>query len=403
MRLVRSPAVDSTLGSARLPMNEPLLRLFRRLIEELDRPESVEWDPAEGTIDPSVYSSDERYQSELDGIFRRMPLCLGHAGQLPNPGDMIAREVIGLPLLIVRDRDGEIGVFLNVCRHRGARLVVEQEQVCHANALSCPYHAWTYDLHGELCSIPGRDGFPTIDRSERGLRRLPSEVRHGLIWVGLDPDQPDLDVSGFLGEIDGDLSAMDLASHRFYRQHARVRKTNWKLVMDAFQEVYHINRLHAKTIAPFFLERKLAGEGVGLHTRLLVGRDRLPEAVALPPEQWDLRNHVTLTHVVFPNSLIIYHPDSTSHLAMLPSAPGEILFVHTMLIPHEPRSDKERTHWERNFDMIDEGVFGSEDLFVSEQIQKGLSSGANDTFVFGRFEQHLRRFHENVASLVAII
>ena len=382
-------------------MNEPLLRLFRRLIDELDRPESVEWDLTESTINPAVYSSAEHYQREIDAIFRCMPLCLGHAGQLPNPGDMIAREVIGMPLVMVRDRDGGIGVFLNVCRHRGARLVVEQEQVCHANALSCPYHAWTYDLRGALRSIPGREGFPTTDQSERGLRRLPSAVRHGLIWVGLDPEQKDLDVAGFLGDIDDDLTAMDLASNRFYRQHARVRKTNWKLVMDAFQEVYHINRLHAKTIAPFFLERKVAGEGVGLHTRLLVGRDRLREAVELPPAQWDLRNHLTLTHVVFPNSLIIYHPDSTSHLAMLPSAPDEILFVHTMLIPHEPRSDKERAHWERNFAMIDEGVFGAEDLAVSEQIQKGLGAGANETCVFGRFEQHLRRFHENCAQVVA--
>ena len=401
MRPVTMTAVDVALGSARLPMNEPLLRLFRRLIDELDRPESVEWDTTESTINPAVYSSSEHYQLEIDAIFRRMPLCLGHAGQLPNPGDMIAREVIGMPLVMVRDRDGGIGVFLNVCRHRGARLVVEQEQVCHANALSCPYHAWTYDFHGALRSIPGREGFPTTDRSERGLRRLPSAVRHGLIWVGLDPEQKDLDVAAFLGDIDDDLTAMDLASHRFYRQHARVRKTNWKLVMDAFQEVYHINRLHAKTIAPFFLERKVAGEGVGLHTRLLVGRDRLREAVELPPSQWDLRNHLTLTHVVFPNSLIIYHPDSTSHLAMLPSAPDEILFVHTMLIPHDPRSDKELAHWERNFAMIDEGVFGAEDLAVSEQIQKGLGAGANETFIFGRFEQHLRRFHENCALVVA--
>jgi Ring hydroxylating alpha subunit (catalytic domain) len=136
-------------------------------------------------------------------------------------------------------------------------------------------------------------------------------VRHGLIWVQLDQDQPNIDVAGFLGEIDEDLTALDLGSHLFYRQHARVRKTNWK-----------------------------------------------------------------------------------------PSAPGEILFVHTMLIPHEPRTDKERAHWERNFAMIDEGVFGAEDLVVSEQIQKGLSSGDNETLVFGRFEQHLRRFHENVASLV---
>lgn len=387
-------------GFSCLPMNEALLRLFRRLLDELEMHESDEWDPAESMIDPAVYSDNERFNREIDLIFRRMPLCLGHVDQLPNPGDMIAREVIGLPLLIMRDKGGDIGVFLNVCRHRGARVLVDQNQVCHANALSCPYHAWTYDLEGALRSVPGREGFPTLDRSTRGLRRLPATIRHGLIWVTLDTKGDAPDVGVFLGDLDDDLSSMDLQSHRFYRQHARVRKTNWKLVMDAFQEVYHINRLHAKTIAPYFLERRSAGEGVGLHARLLVGRDRLRETQALPVEQWDLRRHVTLTHVIFPNSLLIYHPDSTSHLAMFPTSVDEVLFVHTMFVAHEPRTDKERAHWERNFALIDEGVFGAEDLFVSEQIQRGLRSGANETLIFGRFEQHLSRFHRHVAALV---
>ena len=73
------------------------MRLFRRLLDELDCPESVEWDTTESTINPAVYSDAEHYQLEVDAIFRRMPLCLGHAGQLPKPGDMIAREVIGVP------------------------------------------------------------------------------------------------------------------------------------------------------------------------------------------------------------------------------------------------------------------------------------------------------------------
>ena len=221
-------------------------------------------------------------------------------------------------------------------------------------------------------------------------------VRHGLIWAILDPAQTEIDVKGFLGGIDDDLAVMDLASHRFHRQHARIRKTNWKLMMDAFQEVYHIKRLHASTIAPFFFERKSVGEAVGQHTRLVVARDRVREAENLAPPHWDLRRHATLTHVIFPNSLIIYHPDSTSHLAMFPTAPDEILFVHTMFIPHEPRTDKERAHWDRNFALIDEAVFGAEDLFISEQIQLGVRSGANESFLLGRFEQHLRRFHENI-------
>ena len=170
--------------------------------------------------------------------------------------------------------------------------------------------------------------------------------------------------------------------------------------MDAFQEVYHIRRLHAQTISPFFLDSKSTGEGVGLHTRILVARDRFAEAHGLPRPAWDLRRHATLTHAIFPNSLIIYHPDFTSHLGMFPSAPGEINFVHTMFTPHEPRSDKERSHWDRAFAMVDAGVFGAEDLFISEQIQLGLQSGANDSFLLGRLEHHLRRFHENIKMML---
>jgi hypothetical protein len=113
------------------------------------------------------------------------------------------------------------------------------------------------------------------------------------------------------------------------------------------------------------------------------------------PQAWDLRRHA-----IFLNSLIVYHPDSTSHLGMYPIAPGEIRFAHTMFIPHEPRNDKERVHWARNFAMIDEGVFGAEDLFISEQIQLGVQSGANDTLVLGRFEHHLRRFHGHVRAML---
>ncbi|HXD50253.1 MAG TPA: SRPBCC family protein, partial [Burkholderiales bacterium] len=223
-----------------------------------------------------------------------------------------------------------------------------------------------------------------------------SVVRHGLIWAIMDPNQSAIDVPGFLGGIDDDLTALDLGSHRFFRQHARKRKTNWKLVMDAFQEVYHIKRLHAKTIAPYFLDIKSAGEGVGPHTRILVGRENLAEAKVLPPQAWDIRKHATLTHAIFPNTLIIYHPDYTSHLGMFPTAPDEILFVHTMFTPHEPRSEKERAHWERSFALLDGGVFGDEDLFISEQIQMGVNSGANDALLLGRFEHHLRRFHGEI-------
>ena len=387
-------------AAADLPLNPPLHRLFTRLLAEQGAPEGADWDPREGSVDASVYRDPAFHQRELDAIFRRMPLCLGHADQLREPGSLIARELFGLPLLIVRDRQGEINVLLNVCRHRGARLVAEQESVCRKASLSCPYHAWNYDLDGRLRGVPGAEGFPTLDKDGHGLRRLPAQVRHGLIWAIMDPQGSDIDVAGFLGGIDDDLTVLGLGSHRFFSQHSRRGAANWKLMMDAFQEVYHIRRLHSSTISPFFPDPRATGEGEGLHTRILVARDRLPEAAALPPAQWDVRQHATLTHAIFPNSLLIYHPDATSHMAMFPIGPDQMQFVHTLFTPHEPRNDKEHAHWARTFKLIDEGVFGSEDLFISEQIQLGLASGANARFTLGRFEQHLRRFHENVRAVI---
>ncbi len=382
------------------PLNDALTALFQRLLDEMEQVESSEWDGQEGYVDVAAYSDPAHLSREIAHVLRKLPVCLGHADQLPDAGSMLARDIFGLPLLLVRDRTGEINVLLNVCRHRGARLVVGENEVCRRATLSCPYHAWTYDLEGTLRSIPAAAGFPNTDKTLHGLKRLPAQVRHGLIWAVLDSDATEIDVGAFLGDIDDDLTTLGLGSHRFFRQHTRRCPTNWKLMMDAFQEVYHIKTLHSRTIAPFFLNMKTAGEGAGLHTRILVGRDKLPQAQSLPAEAWDVRRHATLTHAIFPNSLLIYHPDATSHMAMFPITPDEMLFVHSFFTPHAPRDADERAHWDRTFEMIDGGVFSAEDLFISEQIQLGVRSGVNQQFVFGRFEQHLRRYHDNLANMI---
>jgi len=99
--------------------------------------------------------------------------------------------------------------------------------------------------------------------------------------------------------------------------------------------------------------------------------------------------------------VLIQHPDYVSHLGMFPSAPGETLFVHTMLTPWEPRDAKEEAHWDRSFALMDGDVFNGEDLFICEQIQLGFNGGGpRDTLVLGRCENNLRRFHEMVATAI---
>ena len=131
----------------------------------------------------------QRISGRAEHTVPGLPLCLGHEDQLDTSGTVLAREVAGLPLLMTRDSSGAVHVFLNACRHRGARLVTGEETVCRRSSLSCLYHGWTYGLDGRLLSVPRRDAFPTLDVAAHGLRQLPSAVRHGLIWATLDPEQ----------------------------------------------------------------------------------------------------------------------------------------------------------------------------------------------------------------------
>jgi Rieske 2Fe-2S family protein len=372
--------------------------LFERLLAELDHRASPDWSADQTTLDPMIYSDPERYRIERDRLFRRLPLCLGHADQLAEPGAVVAFELCGVPVLMARTRDGEVRVFLNVCRHRGARLVADEGVLCRKQSFVCPYHAWTYRLDGSLAGVPRAEAFPALEKHLLGLRELPSTVRHGLIWAVLDPnaDRSLLDVAVYLGALDDDLEAIGMGRHRFYRQHAVRRAANWKLIVDAFLEIYHVTRLHAGTIGPYFADSVSVSEPVGRHLRFLAARDRTIEVRDLPPERWSPQQHGTLVHFIFPNGIIVYHPDYISHLGMFPSAADETLFIHSMLTPELPADAKAEAHWARSFELMDTGVFNGEDLVICEQIQRGLRSGANDRLILGRLEQNLRRFHSSL-------
>jgi phenylpropionate dioxygenase-like ring-hydroxylating dioxygenase large terminal subunit len=380
----------------------PWQSMFERLARDMGKRDGAEWDPTESDLDPAIYHDRTIFEAEQAKLFRRLPLCLGHADQLRDAGSVLAREIAGVPLLMMRGRDDAIRVFLNVCRHRGARLVGEEGVACRRSGLSCHYHGWTYDLNGTLVGVPRREAFPTLDRASHGLRELPSAVHHGLIWAVLDHHQREMpDIAAFLGPIDGDLQALELGSHRFYRQRAVRRATNWKLIIDAFLEVYHVKRLHATTLGPFLEDTTYVADHVGPHQRILIARDTFAETRSLAMEEWSPRRHATLEHLIFPNSVLIQHPDYVSHLGMFPSAPGETLFVHTMLTPWEPRDEKEKAHWDRSFSLMDGDVFNGEDLFICEQIQLGFGAARpRDMLVLGRCENNLRRFHETVAAAI---
>jgi len=377
---------------------KPHMKLFAVL---LDKVKGLDGTPVPASVEVStdMYLDPELFVQERTNLFDKTPVIVGHASMLEKAGSHYTHDHLGKPLLLVKGKDGVIRAFLNVCRHRGMRLVVE-EGLSKTPVFVCPYHHWTYGLDGTLKNAPLKDGFEGADLSCRNLKAVQCEERHGFIWVQLDDSKP-MDLDDFLGSIGDDLAAFEVADQHTHKYEASLKKANWKLIVEAFQDGYHVVRLHNKTVGPFFIDGQSSMERVGLHLRAVVARKELTEAIDLPPEKWDDRNHVSFAHYIFPNTIIVFHPDYISHLGLFPQGVDETLVTHTFLTPKQPETYDEKSHLDRSYDLIENGVFQSEDYFVCENAQRGMASGANETLILSGYEEGIAKFHEILRDAMA--
>ncbi|MGN6155070.1 MAG: aromatic ring-hydroxylating oxygenase subunit alpha [Sphingomicrobium sp.] len=345
-------------------------------------------------LDASVYTDARRFEAEQQGVFGKLPLVVAPSALLPKDRHAFVHDGFGLPLLVTRDGQGRAHALANVCRHRGTRLI-DSADVVAAKGIACPYHAWTYGADGALKGVPRADCFPGLEKDQKHLFEFPSAEAGGIIWFGREAGVNFATAQALAPDFD----AFGLGRLHLYRRNAHQVAANWKLIVDAFLESYHVQRLHADTIATFFADGITAADQVGPHQRAVVGRaDYL---AGVDRDDWaQLRRAVTFTYHLFPSAILVVSPDYINLLNIMPQTVGSSLVEDFMLIPEAPRTPEAEEHWRKSWELLDGGTFGAEDFRAAALCQQGLSSGLLKEITLGTLESGIAPFHERIEALI---
>ena len=366
----------------------------------LTHEDMAEIKPCTTYVDAQTYLEPAVFAHENKALFSNLPVPVAVSQDLPKAGSYMGVEVAGVPVILTRNREGEVQALLNTCSHRGTRLVGNGE-CAEGMKLSCPYHAWTYNLDGKLIGVPREDCFEAgFDKADYHLGRVPCLEAGGLIWVSLDRTR-ELDLERVGPELVGDFDAMGLSDMRVYKTQNYEIGANWKLVTDAFLEGYHVTRLHAKTLARFFVDAPQMIERIGQHLRQTSGSRRGFGAEHVSRDWQKLRQSVVYAYIAFPSAIVVTSPVYVSVTLLTPTARDKTHARYLMLVDKQAEpSEKMEDIYARSFDLM-ANAFGNEDFKAAELSQEGLRTGALKRLTLGGMEQGVRYFHDVIEELGA--
>ncbi len=219
--------------------NMPLDDLLAAIARNATLPDEL----AEATP-PQVYTSPEFHELELDSIFNHEWFCVGREDEFADPGDYRTTTIGRDPVIVLRDRDGQLRAMSNICRHRMTTLLTGSGTL--KGRITCPYHAWTYNLDGQLIGAAHmRDNF---DKKEVCLPQFQVEIWEGWVYVSLDPEAAPL--APRLKTLSERYANYRMTEFVTLFRVEEIWDTNWKILVQNFMEGYHLFVAHAKTIEP---------------------------------------------------------------------------------------------------------------------------------------------------------
>jgi len=375
---------------------EELIAMARRNLAHV-RAKTVDQADEIYRVPAGNYFEPVRWQREMDAIFKRLPLLLGFSSELREPGAYRAMVVADTPVLLTRTRSGELRGFLNVCSHRGARVV--EEGVGRARRFTCPYHAWSYDEEGALLGVYKGDDFGEVDRDCLGLTPLVVAERAGLIFGLLDPE-PRIEIDTWLCGYDGLLEHLGFDDCTVVGRQ-EVAGPNWKVAYDGYLDFYHLPILHRETFGAD-MSSDAVYDAWGPHQRVHTPSPHYEKLARLPEEDWKTEHLLSGVWTIFPH-VSVADFDAGQKIYMVSqlfpgTTPDDSVTVQNFLAT-EPPDEEQRKKIEAMMGFLLH-VVRDEDYFTGNRIQQNVKTGAKKEFLFGRNELGGQRFHRWVDRLI---
>ena len=338
-------------------------------------------------IDASIANTEKKI------IFEESPICLGTAALVPNQGDWFTVDIGDKSILIVRNNKTEISAYLNICSHRGAKLV--EGSGTKAYAFKCPYHSWVYNLDGELKARPRENAFDEINKDQCSLQKFELDNHQGFLWLIMDKKAKNKHSSN-KADLNELLIDYDFNKYQHFKSIKIYPKLNWKLAVDTFLELYHIDELHTKSLAPIIKNDLQLFDTYGKNIRVIGARHSAVKLNRVLKDQREFDIHTIQLRILFPNTILVCHPDHVEVWQILPKNEVNECEVSFSLYTKETFSSKSAIrHWDNNFNLALNAVV-KEDFPLGENVEKGFYAAPKRKIIFGKNEPALQHFHKQI-------
>ena len=356
--------------------------------------------PSLPPIPAKRYTDKAFFDLEMEHLWKKSWVFAGHTDELPEPGSYVLWQQLGSPILIIRGKDDKIRAFYNTCRHRGAPIVKDEKG--RKNLFVCAYHGWSYDDKGELIAMRDPRDFVDFDKSCHGLIEVRCELFGKFIYVNFDENAESLDA--FLHTVKHDVAMFQTENMDLIRKDEFIVDCNVKVLLDAFQETYHLKSIHQKTVDRFldhlgtYIELWPKG-----HSRMVTphrdaewedpGVQGLPEIEDID-EVGRINN---FSYNIFPNIVCPPYPSGNSLIIFWPISINQMKIEVVWVAPGHITEETQGI-WDMrvaNFEKILE-----EDTQFATEIQRSVESDGFKGIPLSYQERRIYHWHEQLDKLI---